>query len=115
MAIKRLWTQSRTVRTQGESRSSEATGASRAIVARATTLYGCGGGRRCRFGPVAQRLEPTAHNGLVGGSSPPGPTMILLNALTFGAALSFADYRNDRARAIGPSRKTSGARACITP
>ena len=25
-------------------------------------------------GPVAQRLEPTAHNGLVGGSSPPGPT-----------------------------------------
>ena len=27
-----------------------------------------------RFGPVAQWLEPTAHNGLVGGSSPPGPT-----------------------------------------
>lgn len=26
------------------------------------------------FGPVAQWLEPTAHNGLVGGSSPPGPT-----------------------------------------
>jgi hypothetical protein len=26
-------------------------------------------------GPVAQWLEPTAHNGLVGGSSPPGPTM----------------------------------------
>ena len=25
-------------------------------------------------GPVAQWLEPTAHNGLVGGSSPPGPT-----------------------------------------
>jgi hypothetical protein len=25
-------------------------------------------------GPVAQRLEPTAHNGLVGGSNPPGPT-----------------------------------------
>jgi hypothetical protein len=22
----------------------------------------------------SQRLEPTAHNGLVGGSSPPGPT-----------------------------------------
>jgi hypothetical protein len=36
------------------------------------------GWRRVRFaeinGPVAQRLEPTAHNGLVGGSSPPGPT-----------------------------------------
>ncbi len=28
---------------------------------------------RCT-GPVAQRLEPTAHNGLVGGSNPPGPT-----------------------------------------
>src|SRR5205807_1668812 len=26
------------------------------------------------WGPVAQRLEPAAHNGLVGGSSPPGPT-----------------------------------------
>ena len=25
-------------------------------------------------GPVAQRLEPTAHNGLVAGSSPAGPT-----------------------------------------
>src|SRR5262245_27178327 len=28
-----------------------------------------------RIGPVAQWLEPTAHNGLVGGSSPPGPTI----------------------------------------
>jgi hypothetical protein len=26
-------------------------------------------------GPVAQWLEPAAHNGLVGGSSPPGPTI----------------------------------------
>jgi hypothetical protein len=25
------------------------------------------------FGPVAQWLEPTDHNGLVGGSNPPGP------------------------------------------
>jgi hypothetical protein len=25
-------------------------------------------------GPVAQRLEPAAHNGLVAGSSPAGPT-----------------------------------------
>src|SRR5262245_64505441 len=32
------------------------------------------GSRRARTGPVAQWLEPTAHNGLVGGSSPPGPT-----------------------------------------
>src|SRR5580704_7679381 len=28
----------------------------------------------CTVGPVAQWLEPAAHNGLVGGSSPPGPT-----------------------------------------
>lgn len=27
--------------------------------------------------PVAQRLEPTAHNGLVAGSSPAGPTNLL--------------------------------------
>ena len=31
-------------------------------------------GRPHRGGPVAQWLEPTAHNGLVGGSNPPGPT-----------------------------------------
>jgi hypothetical protein len=31
-----------------------------------------------RIGPVAQWLEPTAHNGLVGGSNPPGPTLIHL-------------------------------------
>src|SRR5579872_6051910 len=30
-----------------------------------------------RPGPVAQWLEPAAHNGLVGGSSPPGPTILL--------------------------------------
>ena len=29
---------------------------------------------RCGCGPVAQRLEPTAHNGLVGGSIPSRPT-----------------------------------------
>jgi hypothetical protein len=29
-----------------------------------------------RHGPVAQWLEPAAHNGLVGGSSPPGPTNV---------------------------------------
>ena len=32
------------------------------------------GGAARSAGPVAQWLEPTAHNGLVGGSSPPGPT-----------------------------------------
>src|SRR5579875_3901119 len=34
----------------------------------------------CLTGPVAQWSEPTAHNGLVGGSSPPGPTNILMAA-----------------------------------
>jgi hypothetical protein len=34
-----------------------------------------------RIGPVAQWLEPTAHNGLVGGSNPPGPTMHRLRSL----------------------------------
>src|SRR6266446_7396571 len=28
----------------------------------------------CAIRPVAQSLEPAAHNGLVGGSSPPGPS-----------------------------------------
>ena len=73
--------------------------ADRVIVAAAATLYGMkygmkgceingmkgeAGSRQAgpargaavagQFGPVAQRLEPTAHNGLVGGSNPPGPT-----------------------------------------
>ena len=33
---------------------------------------------RSRVGPVAQWLEPAAHNGLVAGSSPAGPTNIRL-------------------------------------
>src|SRR5437763_4570377 len=37
-------------------------------------IYISGASRGIRVGPVAQWLEPTAHNGLVGGSSPPGPT-----------------------------------------
>src|SRR5262249_47465452 len=46
----------------------------------------CIGSRACRFhGPVAQRLEPTAHNGLVGGSSPPGPTMICFGSFDLNA------------------------------
>jgi hypothetical protein len=35
--------------------------------------FAAGSFHRCA-GPVAQWSEPTAHNGLVGGSSPPGPT-----------------------------------------
>ena len=34
----------------------------------------------CRAGPVAQWLEPAAHNRLVGGSSPSGPTISPLKA-----------------------------------
>src|SRR5689334_14622962 len=49
-----------------------------AIAAFGPALYGTGAGEwrlsARRVGPVAQWLEPTAHNGLVGGSSPPGPT-----------------------------------------
>ena len=55
---------------------------SHAIAARGAKLYGGRAVPPCRrrhfarksIGPVAQWLEPTAHNGLVGGSSPPGPT-----------------------------------------
>src|SRR5262249_3233021 len=48
-----------------------------AIAARGRALYGVRVGLPApeRIGPVAQRLEPTAHNGLVGGSNPPGPTI----------------------------------------
>jgi hypothetical protein len=57
-----------------------------AVAARRHALYW---GRACRLaGPVAQRLEPTAHNGLVGGSSPPGPTMIYLRFCRRLAALT---------------------------
>ena len=47
-----------------------------AIAARGVALYGVRVGLPAseRIGPVAQWLEPTAHNGLVGGSNPPGPT-----------------------------------------
>jgi hypothetical protein len=50
------------------------------IVGAGATLYGGRASARPwrleppGHGPVAQWLEPAAHNGLVGGSSPPGPT-----------------------------------------
>ena len=51
------------------------------IAAPGPALYGEGragvAARPLRAGPVAQWLEPTAHNGLVGGSSPPGPTILV--------------------------------------
>jgi hypothetical protein len=37
-------------------------------------------------GPVAQRLEPAAHNGLVAGSNPARPTLFLLGFLLFRTA-----------------------------
>jgi hypothetical protein len=36
--------------------------------------------RRALVGPVAQRLEPAAHNGLVAGSSPARPTTPIKSA-----------------------------------
>jgi hypothetical protein len=46
------------------------------VVALGPALYGGAAAQAAPMlqGPVAQWLEPTAHNGLVGGSSPPGPT-----------------------------------------
>jgi hypothetical protein len=54
-----------------------------------------------RFGPVAQRLEPAAHNGLVGGSSPSGPTSLRAYALRLGKP----------AACRGAARKRQGCRA----
>ena len=68
-------------RTHGESRLSRNAAASVTIVEAGATLYGRTGIGEATGplesptqGPVAQWLEPAAHNGLVGGSSPPGPT-----------------------------------------
>ena len=36
------------------------------------------------WGRVAQWLEPTAHNGLVGGSSPSSPTIPKISSLILG-------------------------------
>lgn len=45
----------------------------------------------CRAGPVAQWLEPAAHNRLVGGSSPSGPTIYLwLQMIAAWLAMRFA-------------------------
>ena len=70
-----------------------------AVAARGHALYW---GRACRIaGPVAQRLEPTAHNGLVGGSNPPGPTSELLEFLKFRAGFRFTDHRIDHRNLFG--------------
>jgi hypothetical protein len=40
-------------------------------------------GREPAAGPVAQWLEPAAHNGLVAGSSPAGPTSLFKGLRAF--------------------------------
>jgi hypothetical protein len=52
-------------------------------------------------GPVAQWLEPTAHNGLVGGSSPPGPT----NPRSFLAMFAGRAPRRARLIQVGDNSK----------
>src|SRR5260370_37565367 len=79
-----------------------------AVVGAGATLYGRAGIGEAmawpleppRQGPVAQWLEPAAHNGLVGGSSPPGPT-ILLRATRFAGFASFLIAKQDALRSLG--------------
>jgi hypothetical protein len=53
-------------------------------------------------GPVAQWLEPAAHNGLVAGSSPAGPTKEINDLL--GVVSPQRDYRTrNRTRYVRPS------------
>ena len=42
-------------------------------------------------GPVVQRLEPSAHNGVVVGSNPTGPTISFVNncVFEFSACITF--------------------------
>src|ERR1700693_4371173 len=60
----------------------------------------------CRaVGPVAQWLEPAAHNGLVGGSSPPGPTNIYQSlTASLRAKFSFRPTIRPMKRAFDHSR-----------
>ena len=44
-------------------------------------------------GPVAQRLEPAAHNGLVAGSSPAGPTNDIKHFACIGILTNFCRLR----------------------
>src|SRR5690348_7190735 len=43
-----------------------------------TTMRWWNGSPACPY-PTKTKLEPTAHNGLVGGSSPPGPTNLVVD------------------------------------
>ena len=54
-----------------------------------------------KVGPVAQRLELTAHNRLVGGSSPPGPTILHWRVRQ--------RFRPARRRRVGSAKQKRGA------
>ena len=73
-----------------------------------------------RIGPVAQWLEPTAHNGLVGGSSPPGPTThspgLLVSYITRNSSLVFKDLADIFPDVSVSVRGNSGFwAACLCP
>ena len=55
-------------------------------------------------GPVAQWLEPAAHNGLVAGSSPAGPTNKTGVSCTF-SPLAIADHETINAIFFGVGRE----------
>src|SRR5574337_1152162 len=62
-------------------------------------------------GPVAQWLEPAAHNGLVAGSSPARPTRITATARFRGACLIEAMSSKSRKSTRAPERVALGAPA----
>jgi hypothetical protein len=57
-------------------------------------------------GPVAQWLEPAAHNGLVAGSSPARPTSQTIDIILFLSSMNIADISDGCARKVqkGPIR-----------
>ncbi len=63
-------------------------------------------------GPVAQWLEPAAHNGLVAGSSPARPTRQNIDIAVFSASLNIPDLSDVCARKVqkGPARDLKGRR-----
>ena len=65
-------------------------------------------GRRAPVGPVAQWLEPAAHNGLVAGSSPARPTNHSLDYIDFSAV---GGFRRVAGRLSQPGAKNFGLTA----
>ncbi len=65
--------------------------------------------RAARQGPVAQWLEPAAHNGLVAGSSPAGPTSLrLLRKLRLGKPALGGPAKQAKAVSTKPRRGEGG-------